>query len=65
MWVFLFLIIFVFMITYDPKSGTLNKYIPVDNAPCKDAHYQEIQFGQHVYPCPEGESSKMGAIVST
>ena len=28
MWFFLFLAFFVFMITYDPKSGTLNKYIP-------------------------------------
>ena len=53
------------MITYDPKSGTLNKYIPVENAPCKDAHYQEIQFAQHGYQCPEGQQYKMGAIVST
>ena len=32
MWGLLFLLFFVFMITYDPKSGTLNKYIPIQNA---------------------------------
>jgi hypothetical protein len=53
------------MITYDPKSGTLNKYIPVQNAECKDGHYQELQFAQPGYQCPKDERSKMGAIVST
>jgi hypothetical protein len=53
------------MITYDPKSGTLNKYIPVENAPCKDGHYQEIQFAQQGHQCPINERSKMGVIVST
>ena len=53
------------MITYDPKSGTLNKYIPVENAKCKDGHYQEIQFGQQGYQCPTAERSNMGVIVST
>jgi len=53
------------MITYDPKSGTLNKYIPIENAPCKEGHYQEVQFGQKGYECPQGETSKLGAIVST
>jgi hypothetical protein len=62
---FLFLVFFVFMITYDPKSGTLNKYIPSQNAPCKDGHYQEIQFGQYGHDCSTKQTSKMGAIVST
>jgi hypothetical protein len=65
MWGLLFLLAFVFMITYDPKSGTLNKYIPIENAPCKEGHYQEVQFGQKGYDCPQGETSKLGAIVST
>lgn len=65
MWGLLFLLFFVFMITYDPKSGTLNKYIPIQNAECKDGHYQEIQFAQPGYQCPEDERSKMGVIVST
>jgi len=65
MWGLLFLLFFVFMITYDPKSGTLNKYIPVENATCKDGHYQEIQFAQQGHQCPINERSKMGVIVST
>jgi len=65
MWLFLFLIFFVFMITYDPKSGTLNKYIPQENATCKDGHYQEIQFGKFGQECPNRQSTKMGAIIST
>jgi len=53
------------MITYDPKSGTLNKYIPQENASCKDGHYQEIQFGKYGQECPNRETTKMGAIIST
>jgi hypothetical protein len=65
MWGLLFLLVFVFMITYDPKSGTLNKYIPVENASCREGHYQELQFAQKGYDCPEGERTKLGAIIST
>ena len=64
MLVFLFLLAFVFMITYDPKSGTLNQYIPIQNAPCKDGHYNEIQCAQHGYECPRNDKVAMGAIVS-
>jgi len=64
MLVFLFLLAFVFMITYDPKSGTLNQYIPTQNAPCKDGHYNESQFAQHGYECPRNDKVAMGAIVS-
>ena len=65
MWGLLFLLFFVFMITYDPKSGTLNKYIPIQNAECKDGHYQEIQFGKMGYPCPTEKKTHMGAIIGT
>jgi hypothetical protein len=65
MWIFLFLVFFVFMITYNPKSGTLNNYIPSQNAPCKDGRYQEVQFGKYGHNCPTRETSNMGAIVST
>ncbi len=65
MWGLLFLVFFVFMITYNPKSGTLNKYIPVENAKSKNGHYQEIQFGQQGYNYPTTNRSNMGVIVST
>jgi hypothetical protein len=53
------------MITYNPKSGTLNKYIPVESAKSKNGHYQEIQFGQQGYNYPTTNRSNMGVIVST
>lgn len=65
MWGLLFLVFFVFMITYNPKSGTLNKYIPVESAKSKNGHYQEIQFGQQGYNYPTTSRSNMGVIVST
>ena len=65
MWGLLFLVFFVFMITYNPKSGTLNKYIPAESAKSKNGHYQEIQFGQQGYNYPTTNRSNMGVIVST
>ena len=65
MWMFIFLLAFVFVITYDPKSGTLNKYIELPNAPCKEGHYQDIQFGEKGYVCPSKGNVNMGAILST
>jgi hypothetical protein len=56
---------FVFVITYDPKSGTLNKYVEPPNAQCKEGHYQEVQFAQKGYQCPGNGKTHMGAIIST
>jgi hypothetical protein len=67
----------LFVITYDPKSRTLEKYImgPAASvkaqasgpAPtevqCKHPHYQARNFGEPVYDCPKS-NSKMGAIHS-
>jgi hypothetical protein len=67
----------LFVITYDPKSRTLEKYIspltagqvnaaagptPSDVA-CKHPHFQARNFGEPVYDCPKS-NSKMGAIHS-
>ncbi len=70
-WTYVFLLGFIFIITYDPKSGTLNHIVdpktqePAQNAECKEGHYQEIQFAQHGYECPNEKSVNMGAIIST
>ena len=66
------------VITYDPKSRTLEKYLmgpsasvdahqargpaPID-AHCKHPHFQARNFGEPVYDCPKS-NSKMGAIHS-
>jgi hypothetical protein len=68
----------LFVITYDPKSRTLEKYImgplsPVSQASgsgpapsdvqCKHPHFQARNFGEPVYDCPKS-NSKLGAIHS-
>ncbi len=60
MWLTLFLAAFVFIITYDPKSGILNKYIEL---PSKDGHYHEVQFARNGYEYPGKDNVKMGAII--
>lgn len=64
LWQFIFLLGFVFVLTYDPKSRTLEKII-VPNAPCKEGHYHEVQFAEKGYRCPQNRASHMGAIIST
>ena len=70
-WQIVFLTAFIFIITYDPKSGTLNHLVdpkqkqPAQNAECKEGHFQEIQFAQQGYECPKEKGSHMGAIIHT
>ncbi len=70
-WQIVFLSAFIFIITYDPKSGTLNHLVDskhqesAQNAECKDGHYQEIQFAQMGYKCPKENKVHMGAIIRT
>jgi len=64
LWKYLFLIGFVFVLTYDPKSRTLENFI-APNAPCREGHYQEVQFAEKGYPCPQNKQTHMGAIIST
>lgn len=69
----------LFVITYDPKSRTLEKYIMGPSASivggaqargpspvdaqCKHPHFQARNFGEPVYDCPKS-NSRMGAIHS-
>ena len=62
-WSFVFLLAFVFVLTYDPKSHTLDNII-TENAKCKEGHYTELQFAQHGYECPQGKNTHMGAVIS-
>jgi len=67
----------LFVLTYDPKTRALEKYImgptasvngqasgptPID-VQCKHPHFQARNFGEPVYDCPKS-NSKMGAIHS-
>jgi hypothetical protein len=56
MWNIVFLLAIVFVLTYDPKSRTLEKYVgqstPPTDKSCQPTHYQAVQFAQSPYECP-------------
>ena len=66
-WKVVFLLSIVFVLTYDPKSRTLEKFVgqptPSTDKSCEHAHYEAVQFAQGAYECPLPGRSKMGAIV--
>jgi hypothetical protein len=66
MWKLVFLLAIVFVLTYDPKSRTLEKFVGQPTAPtqksCEDAHYQSVQFAQSPYECPLPGRTQMGVI---
>ena len=69
LWTVIALLAIVFVLTYDPKSRTLEKYVDAKQAPtktgneCEDPHYNAVQFGQAAYECTPSNRVKMGAIV--
>ena len=67
MWNLVFLIAIVFVLTYDPKSMTLEKFVGQPVAPtqksCEDTHYQSVQFANSPYECPLPGKTQMGVIV--
>lgn len=58
---FLVLLAFVFLITYDPRSKTLEKFINPDY--CEPAHYQNVQFATDEFACPREPPQYLGAII--
>jgi hypothetical protein len=64
--IFFFLAI-AFVLTYDPKSRTLEKFIgqptPSTEKSCQPTHYEAVQFGQTAYQCPSPGKTKMGAVM--
>jgi hypothetical protein len=65
-WKIVFLLAIVFVLTYDPKSRTLEKFVghpaPPTDKSCESTHYQAVQFAQSPYECPTAGKTKMGAI---
>jgi hypothetical protein len=70
------LLAFVFCITYDPKSGTLEKFIEPNSCcsnveyrarnpvQCEPPYYQGVQFADPNYGCPRRSPQVMnGAII--
>jgi hypothetical protein len=66
MWNIVFLLAIVFVLTYDPKSRTLEKYIgqptPPTDKSCQSTHYEAVQFAQSPYECPPPGRTHMGAL---
>jgi len=67
MWDIIFLLAIVFVLTYDPKSRTLEKFVgqPTHSTEksCQPTHYEAVQFAQSPYECPPPGRTQMGAIV--
>jgi len=66
MWNIVFLLAIVFVLTYDPKSRTLEKIVgqpklPTDKS-CQHAHYEAVQFAQSPYDCPQPGRTQMGVL---
>jgi hypothetical protein len=65
-WKIVFLLAIVFVLTYDPKSRTLEKIVGQPTAStdksCEHAHYEAVQFAQTPYDCPSQGKTKMGVI---
>jgi len=66
MWNIVFLLAIVFVLTYDPKSRTLEKFVgqptPSTQKSCEPTHYEAVQFAQSPYECPHPGRAHMGVL---
>jgi hypothetical protein len=67
LWKIVFLLSIVFVLTYDPKSRTLETFVgqpttPTTQKTCENAHYEAVQFAQTPYECPTPGKTKLGVI---
>jgi len=64
-WLIVFLMGAVFVLTYNPKSRTLEKIVQVapPEAQCDAERYQRLQFIEATHACSEKGKTKMGAII--
>lgn len=69
LWKLILMLGIVFVLTYDPKSGTLEKYIEKPSTTsaqenCPGARFQSVQFAQP-QPCEkQGFKSSLGAVIA-
>lgn len=67
-WTSVILLAIVFVLTYDPKSRTLERFVnapsagPSRDPQCKHTHLQAIQFGQD-YQCAKNPRTT-GALIA-
>ena len=70
-WKAIFLLAIVFVLTYDPESRTLEKFViqpstaanPSTDKSCEHTHYVSVQFAQTPYECPPAGKPTMGALM--
>jgi hypothetical protein len=60
MWNLIFLLAIVFVLTYDPKSRTLETFI---GPPKSDTQYETVQIAQTPYESPPSGRTRMGAVM--
>jgi hypothetical protein len=68
MWKVLFLLAIVFVLSYDPNTKTIERFVgdptPPTDKSCQAAHFQAVQFAASPYQCPKETNVRMGAITA-
>jgi hypothetical protein len=68
MWKVLFLLAIVFVLSYDPSTKTIERFVgqptPPTDKSCQPAHFQAVQFATSPYQCPKETNVMMGAITA-
>ena len=68
MWKTIFLLAVVFVLTYNPRSQTIEKFVgqptPPTEKSCQATHYQAVQFATTPYQCPKDDGVSMGVITT-
>jgi hypothetical protein len=62
MWNLIFLLAIVFVLTYDPKSRTLETFIGQPSPSTNTTHYEAVQIPQTPYERPPVGRMHMGVI---
>jgi hypothetical protein len=66
-WKIIALLAIVFVLTYDPRSRTLERFVghpsPSTDKCCQPTHYEAVQFAHSPYECPTcPQKTQMGVI---
>ena len=67
MWKIIFLLAIVFVLTYNTRAQTIERFIgqpatPPTEKSCQSTHFQAVQFATSPYQCPKDDGVSMGVI---
>ncbi len=66
LWKLVFALAIIFVLTYDPNSRTLERFMVQPTATpgreCQPAHFEAVQFGKTSFACPPSANQSTGVI---